>query len=395
MSVRKRTWTSDGGKRGEAWVVDYVDQAGKRHLRAFDKKKGADGFHDTVRMEVRDGIHTADSDSKTVADAGALWLANSDQYGLERSTIAEYRRIVDRYIVPHIGHIKLSRLNAPTVQAFVKRLMSGPDGNGDRLSPSLARRIKSYLGMLIADAQEHGLVARNVVRGSKRQRRGGSEDRGSRLEAGVEFPTPKEVRALLEASEGRAKALLMVATFTGLRASELRGLRWEDIDFRKSELTVRQRADRYHKMGPPKSKAGNRKVPIPPLVLASLREWKLACPKGNLDLVFPTSIGTIESHQRLVFRLLAPTMVAAKVVRRTAEGEIVPKYTGLHSLRHFFASWCINRKVDGGLELPPKVVQERLGHATIAMTLDRYGHLFPRGDDSAELAAAERTLLGR
>ncbi|MEJ1938487.1 tyrosine-type recombinase/integrase, partial [Nostoc sp. NIES-2111] len=69
------------------------------------------------------------------------------------------------------------------------------------------------------------------------------------------------------------------------------------------------------------------------------------------------------------------------------------KYTGFHALRHFYASWCINRKEDGGLGLPAKVVQERLGHATIAMTMDVYGHLFPRGDDAAELAAAEDALL--
>jgi integrase len=65
----------------------------------------------------------------------------------------------------------------------------------------------------------------------------------------------------------------------------------------------------------------------------------------------------------------------------------------MHALRHFFASWCINRRVDGGLELPLKVVQARMGHSTIAMTADVYGHLFPRGDDSAELAAAEKSFL--
>jgi integrase len=69
------------------------------------------------------------------------------------------------------------------------------------------------------------------------------------------------------------------------------------------------------------------------------------------------------------------------------------KYTGLHALRHFFASWCINRRKDGGLELPIKLVQERLGHSTIVMTSDVYGHLFPSRDDDAELAAAERVLL--
>ena len=110
MSVRKRTWVTTAGKSNVAWVVDYVDQAGKRHLRTFDKKKVADAFHDTVRTEVRDGIHTADRDSITVAEAGKLWLATGDQYGLERSTIAEYRRILDRYIIPNLGHIKLSDL---------------------------------------------------------------------------------------------------------------------------------------------------------------------------------------------------------------------------------------------------------------------------------------------
>ena len=71
------------------------------------------------------------------------------------------------------------------------------------------------------------------------------------------------------------------------------------------------------------------------------------------------------------------------------------KYPGLHALRHFYASWCINRRLDGGLELPLKIVQTRLGHASIKLTADTYGHLFPRGDDGAELAAAEKAFLAR
>jgi len=66
----------------------------------------------------------------------------------------------------------------------------------------------------------------------------------------------------------------------------------------------------------------------------------------------------------------------------------------LHSLRHFYASWCINPRTDGGLELPPKVVQHRMGHSSITMTMDVYGHLFPSGDDTEALAVAERDLLG-
>ena len=82
---------------------------------------------------------------------------------------------------------------------------------------------------------------------------------------------------------------------------------------------------------------------------------------------------------------VAPTLIEAGVTDPTGEA----KYSGLHAFRHYFASWCINRKIDGGLELPLKVVSERLGHSNIAITADLYSHLFPRGDDSAELAAAE------
>ena len=69
------------------------------------------------------------------------------------------------------------------------------------------------------------------------------------------------------------------------------------------------------------------------------------------------------------------------------------KYTGLHPYRHFYASWLINRKADGGLELPIKTVQQRLGHSSIVMTSDTYGHLFPRTDDGREMADAGRRLM--
>ena len=82
-------------------------------------------------------------------------------------------------------------------------------------------------------------------------------------------------------------------------------------------------------------------------------------------------------------------MVAAGVVDTRGE----PKYSGLHALRHFYASWCINRKADGGLELPPKSVQVRMGHSSIVLTMDTYGHLFPRTDDGSEMAEAEKLLL--
>jgi integrase len=205
----------------------------------------------------------------------------------------------------------------------------------------------------------------------------------------VDIPTPDEIRTLVGKLNGRWRPLLLTAIFTGLRASELRGLRWTDVDLKRSELHVRQRADRYNKMGAPKSETSERIIPLAPMLVNTLREWKLSCPKGELGLVFPNGAGRIESHSNIIHRGLEPAMIAAGIVTATGKA----KYTGLHSLRHFYASWCINRRVDGGLELPLKLVQARLGHASVQMTADRYGHLFPRGDDGAELAAAERAFL--
>ena len=155
----------------------------------------------------------------------------------------------------------------------------------------------------------------------------------------------------------------------------------------------RQRADRFNEIGEPKSNAGHRTVPFGKIVANALKEWKLTCPKveGKLGLVFPNGLGKVESLANIINRGLVPPQTAAGVV--TPEGKA--KYTGMHALRHFYASWLINREEDGGQALPPKVVQERLGHASITMTYDRYGHLFPRGDDAAKIDAAELKLVGK
>jgi integrase len=266
----------------------------------------------------------------------------------------------------------------------------------DGRSPAMVRRVVGDLGSILADAQERGLVAQNVVRSmSHRKKRRDSERRHKpRLMIGVDIPSPVEIRSIVAHLSGRWRPILMTAIFTGLRASELRGLRWEDVDLKKAEVHVRQRADKFLTIGKPKSAAGQRTIPMPPILVNTLRGWKLACPKSGLGLVFPTGAGNVEYHVNIVVRGLGPAQIAAGVTKLDKDGKSVAKYTGLHALRHFYASWCINRRVDGGLELPLKVVQHRLGHSTIQMTADIYGHLFPSGDDGAELAAAERSLLG-
>jgi integrase len=403
MSVRKRKWKNPDGVEKEAWVVDYVDQRGKRRLKTFVRKKNADSYDTTAKNEVMVGIHTPDSTSITVGKAGDRWLAACTSAGLERTTIDAYRSHVDLHIKPFLGACKLSQLTVPMVSEFERNLRDGTETERPR-SAAMVKRVRSDLGALLSNAQEEGLVARNVVREIRSSRRRGKERQAERrakpkLKVGVDIPTPQEIRAIVGVLQDKWQPILFTAIFTGLRASELRGLRWPNVDLLKRELHVRERADEYKQLGRPKSGSGERTVPLPPIVVSALGTWKRKCPKSELGLVFPSPRGAgVVGRDYIVRRGLVPAQIAAGVSFEMAGAHGRPikraKYPGLHSLRHFYASWCINRKVDGGLGLPPKVVQERLGHSTIAMTLDVYGHLFPRADDAKELAAAERALLG-
>jgi integrase len=384
MSVRKRTWTTRLGEQKEAWIVDYSDQQGTRHIKTFERKKDADAYAANVRVDIRAGVHT--SSKSTVADAGKHWIESCKAHGLEASTVESYQQHLDDHIVPYLGAVKLSQLTVPLVRNFMDRLRA------DGRSPAMVKRVVGDLGSLLADAQERGEVAQNVVRSlSKRRKRRETERRQKgKLKVGVDIPTPAEIKAIVAHLQGRWRPLLLMAIFAGLRASEIRGLTWPDVDLRRAALHVRQRADKFKTIGKPKSASSERTVPMPPILVNALREWKLACPKSELGLVFPTGAGEVEYHSNIVTRGLAPVQVAAGVVTKGGAA----KYTGLHALRHFYASWCINRREDGGLGLPLKVVQHRLGHSSIQMTADVYGHLFPSGDDGTELAAAEKALLG-
>ncbi len=384
MSVRKRKW-ANGTK--EAWVVDYTDQQGVRRLKTFEKKKEAEAWSSSTDVAIAKGEHVADGATVTVQEAGEKWMESCTATGLERSTLAQYRQHLDLHIAPLIGKTKLSQISVPYVRSFQDKL-------GKAVSAAMVKRVTVSLGSILADAQERGLVGHNAVREMAKRRgkgkaRQGEKRRKARLQIGVDIPAPGEIAAILGASKGRWRPLLLTAVFTGLRASELRGLRWSDVDFKAGRIHVRQRADRYHEIGMPKSDAGQRSVPIGAMVANTLKEWKLACPTSEMDLVFPTGAGQIEWLPNIIKRGLVPPQIAAGIV--TDDGKA--KYTGMHSLRHFYASWCINRTEDGGLGLPPKIVQERLGHSSITMTMDVYGHLFPSTDDGEALAAAERRLL--
>ena len=395
MSLRERIWTTKKGEVKSAYIIDYYTQTGKRHIKTFTKKKDAQAFEAKTRIEVNGRIHVADRETVTIAEAGKHWLESCQS--LERSTRDQYGQHLNLHIVPFIGKRKLTDVTIPFVRQFLDTLRES--GRSD----AMVRNVRVSLGAILADAQERGLVVVNAVRDigrSKSSRAKSKERHKAPPQVGIDIPLPGEIKAVLAASEGRLRTFLMAAVLTGMRASELRGLRWTDIDFDKAEITVRQRADAYQEIGSPKSKKGRRSIPLVTGLVAALREWRVDCPKGDLNLVFPNSEGNIEWHANIIKRWLIPPQLTAGVTVETGvkdkEGRPIAtaKYTGLHALRHFYASWCINRPEDGGLGLPAKLVQERMGHSSIMVTLDTYGHLFPKGDHGSSMDAAASALIG-
>ena len=442
MGVRKRTWQTKTGPK-TAWIVDYFDSQEKRHIKTFAKMGDAKAYDSRVNVDVAEGTHTPPSKSITVAKAADQWLANcenppAEQERLERATVDSYRQHVELHIKPHLGTVKLSSLTAPLIAKFESDLKSGaalPDGTkSEKRSSDMVRRVLITLGAIISDAMDRGEVAQNVVHARQRRRRKTRSTKAAqrarqRPKIGRDIPSPDEIRAILTALDKRGPAdrwrpLILTAAFTGLRASELRGLRWGDLDLdtKPAVLHVRQRADKYKVLDIPKSDAGERDIELLPDVVAALRQWWLLYPtpltgetsadgkplraaRSPEHFVFPSGNGQIEDHGNIVHRGWGPIQIEAGVtapahdragkpkVDNDGKPVIGPKYPGLHSLRHFFASWCISPIRDGGRELSAKQVQKLMGHSTIVLTMDTYADLFEGRGNGDDLADAGRAFF--
>lgn len=378
-NIRKRTLPS-GVIR---WEVAYIDGGGKRRAKLFKTKGAAQAWLVDAQHDLKRGLHTAGSVSPTVKEAAELWIKRCNDKKLEAMTVKGYEEHVDLHIVPFIGAKKLADLTVPTVNAFADQLRdAGRSGE-------MIRRVIRSLGGIFKEARRRGLSNTAPTAGL-------DLDLPDREDPRPVIPSKAELNAIINGASGRWRPVMLVAIFCGLRASELRGLRWADIDFDARRLSLTQRADASHKIGRLKSKAAYRSIPCPPMVLNSLREWRLVCPKGDLGLVFPNGIGKVESHSNLIDRGLEPILKAAGLMeirqltdaarKPVVDPAGVPKMVetgkyGMHSLRHA----CASLWIEGGKN--PKAIQTMMGHSSIKVTYDVYGHLF--ADADADQKAAE------
>lgn len=385
VSIRKRQWTSPKGKKQTRWLVDHRDAFGRRKAKQFATQTEARQYAEEHDLRSIDD----EPSTKTVADACEAWLQRGEAEELERSTLAGYKSVIDQCIGPYLGHIPLQELTREQVHKFRQDVTKAK-------SPASARRAVHHLKMVLNYVEDW--VGRNVarkVRSTLPARRRISERRKN-----LQILTLAEARNLLKACDrqtggGRPKMrrrnrlLLMLLMETGIRPSEARGLSWPEVKFKTREVEILQRADRWNDIGPCKTAASYRKIPISTHLAAELKKWHAVCPKSEHDLVFPTASGKPLLHSNIIreFRLLQFAAGLTNLVTSpSGKQRRVSRYR-VYDLRHFRASWWIFQRID------LKSLTTWLGHSSIQVTFDIYGHLIQDAEAEQVLATALEDVL--
>jgi integrase len=355
------------GYRGSYWV-HTADGPKRRYLSGKERKDVADKLAKGLAGRV-DGL-LFDAGDLTVDQYLKRWLSDSVRGSVRRSTYESYRRQVERYVVPTIGSIKLTKLTHMHVQGLYRQMQ-------DRgLSARTVQYTHAVLHRALKQAVRWSMVPRNVCEAVDVPQVRREEIRPLNAE---------QARRLLQTACGeRLEAFYVVAVHMGMRPGELLGLRWQDVTLSDAGGTLQlNRALSDGELTTPKTKGSRRRIRLSAgsaKVLRTHRKRQLEekMKKAGLwrdhGLVFPSTVGTPLSHRNVVRSFKA-------LLKRAG----LPSSVRLYDLRHTCATLLLSRNVH------PKYVQELLGHASIALTLDTYSHII-EGMDGGTTDAIEEAL---
>lgn len=277
------------------------------------------------------------------SDFSELWLKNYAEIHVKPSTLEGYRNIIRNKLCPVFGNSLLSGIRNGQLQVYI----------ADRLRCVSAKTVCNEI-VVIKQMCKHALRW-----GYLKTNPSEYLDRPKLTKTEIDFLGLEEIERFLQHAQGHYYVAFLTAILTGLRAGELWGLRWTDIDWNTKRIYVRY-ALWKGKLQTPKSRYSVRKVDIPDMLVSKLKKWKLICPVNNeYDLVFPSPRGRPSCHDTLMKRYFLP------VLRRAGLRQV-----SFHSLRHTNASM----RIQAGQNI--KYIQSQLGHSSISVTLDIYGHLF-------------------
>jgi integrase len=289
------------------------------------------------------------------------------------TTYNSYVQHVECHVVPHIGSVKLSKLSGSQVNALYAKLAETGKKNGKKgLSPMTIHHVHSCLHKACKDAVRWGHISRNPLDAADPPRQKGDGTKEMRTW------TKEQLRAFLDAvADDRLSPLWHTIAMTGMRRGEAIGLRWSDVDLENGRLAVRRAlipTNREVVVSEPKTAKGRRVIAIDPGTIDVLKGQAAR----QLDEQTDWDDAWVDSG--LVFTLengeaLDPESVS-RYWRLAVKNSMLPQIR-LHDLRHTHATLALQAGIH------PKVVSERLGHATISITLDTYSHAIPAMQEEA------------
>lgn len=341
------------------WVAKFRVEATGRYKELYARtEKEAYEKLEAALFEQRQG-RLATGPRQKLKDYLEDWFEHVHTPKIRKSTYVRHRIMLQKYIIPALGHLQMQKLTPQQIQAFYSSMLS------KNLAPRTVLNTHGLLHKALENAVRWRLIPRNVC-----------DD--------VTPPTPRskeaqsltieQARTLFEAAKGHTlEAMLTLALGTGMRHGELRGLRWRDVNLEEGYVHIRRTVSYIGGYGyledEPKTAKGRRKILLPAFIMELLKQHRLRQLEMRLqaggkwrehDLVFCNQTGGY----------LHPD-VGMKQFRRLLKDAGLPLSLRIHDLRHSAATIFLSMGVH------PKVVQELLGHSQISMTMDIYSHALP------------------
>lgn len=369
-------------KRGKRkWLVRiFTGRDGNGKRRYFNKpihgtKKDAENYLSRTLTEMSQGTFVPPSMS-TVGEYLDEWLKKSAKQELSERTYTHQSYCLDRYVRPTLGPRKLSSIQPLDIQELYTRL-------GEDVGPRTIQIVHNILNRAFSQAIRWRVMAFNPAQLAERPKQERKE---------MQALAPEEATKFLKvAREDRYYLYFALALETGARPSELLGLQWKDIDFDQGRVTI-QRSLEYpdysneFRFVEPKTSRSRRSITISQANINLLREHRSVQNEKRLkkgadwqqhDLVFCTRLGLPIQARNILRRHLRPILKKAELLESL----------NLYSLRHSCATLLLSAGVN------PKIVSERLGHASIVLTLDTYSHVLPDMQQAAS-DKLEKILFG-
>lgn len=312
-------------KRRGSWVIDFYDQHGKRHWLTLPKgttKRRAKEELRTIEDMVSKRTYLPGRKIPLFSEVAKNWLEYKKP-NIRETTWEVYEGHVRNHF-NEFSSLKVNRITTTSIEKFINSRQS------QGMKILTLRKILTTLGQILSYAVRHIYIDHNPLTDAERPRSQGRE--GEQERDKITILTPTQVKAFLEKREHKKyRTMFMIALFGGLRQGELLGLKWSDVDWKKNQIHV-QRTYTKGRFFTTKTKTSNRKVDLGPTAITELKRWKLACPKNEIDLMFPNETGNPMNYSNLVNRHFKPAL--------KAEGLPIIRF---HDLRHTYASLLIEQ----------------------------------------------------